>query len=336
MLRERAGIIDISNFAKYRVNGPGAEDWLNAVLANNMPKSVGRSCLTPLISVRGGIAGDATVTRVAEDEFWVVSSGMAERYQKRFYDMVPLPEGTTFESMTEAMCGFNVAGPKSREILQRMTNTSLATEDFPFMRSKMIDIAGVRCLALRVSFTGDLGWELHCKTEDQEKLYRALLETAKEFGGGPVGARALMSMRIEKGYGSWSREYSPEYYPHEVGLGPLCKMQKDFLNKEAAQKVMAEPTRETLVLVHIDEAAVTASNADATGGEPIFKDGKGIGRVTSGTYGYTVGMSLALGYIKSGTAEPGDEVEVMVLGQPHKGRILEEPPFDPKGEKLRA
>ncbi|QGX98133.1 FAD-dependent oxidoreductase [Roseovarius faecimaris] len=336
MLRERAGIIDISNFAKYRVKGPGAEDWLNAVFANNMPKTVGRSCLTPLISVRGGIAGDATVTRTAEDEFWIVSSGMAERYQKRFYDMVPLPEGTTFESHTEAMCGFNVAGPKSREMLQRMTNASLATEDFPFMRSQMIDLAGVRCLALRVSFTGDLGWELHCATEDQEKLYAALLEVGKEFGAGPVGARALMSMRVEKGYGSWSREYSPEYFPHEVGFGPLCKMQKDFLHKEAAAEQMAKDPREILVLMHIDEAAVTASNADATGGEPIFRDGKGVGRVTSGTYGYTVGMSLALGYVKYGLAAPGDEVEVMVLGQPHKARILHEPPFDPKGEKLRA
>ncbi len=336
MLRERAGIIDISNFAKYRVKGAGAEDWLNAVFANNMPKSVGRSCLTPLISVRGGIAGDATVTRVAEDEFWVVSSGMAERYHKRFFDMVPLPEGTTFESHTEAMCGFNVAGPKAREILQRLTNHSLATEDMPFMRSAMVDLAGVRCLALRVSFTGDLGWELHCATEDQEKLYAALLEAGREFGAGPVGARALMSMRVEKGYGSWSREYSPEYFPHEVGFKPLCKMGKEFLHKDAAAKAMETDPREILVLMHLDEGDVTASNADATGGEPIFRNGEGIGRVTSGTYGYTVGMSLALGYVKYGMAEPGDEVEVMVLGRPHKARILHEPPFDPKGERLRA
>ena len=202
------------------------------------------------------------------------------------------------------------------------------------MRSKMIELADVEVLALRVSFTGDLGWELHCKTEDQAKLYAALLEAGKDFDAGPVGGRALMSMRVEKGYGSWSREYSPEYFPQEVGLDRLCKMEKDFLNKGAAEKVLAEAPREELVLLHIDEAAVTASNADATGGEPIFKDGIGIGRVTSGTYGYTVGMSLALGYVKN--AKPGDEVEVMVLGQPHKAVILAEPPFDPKGERLRA
>ncbi len=334
MLRDRAGIIDISNFAKYVCRGQGAEAWLNAVFANTMPKTVGRSCLTPLISKRGGIAGDFTVTRVAEDEFWVIGSGMAERYHKRFFKQVPLPDGTVFKSKTEAMCGFNVAGPKSREILQRLTNTSLANDDFPFMRSARLELAGIDVLALRVSFTGDLGWEVHCATEDQARLYDALLEAGKEFGAGPVGSRALMSLRVEKGYGSWSREYSPEYWPHEVGLDRLCKFDKDFLNKDAAQKVLETPAREHLVLLHLDESNVTASNADATGGEPIFKDGEGIGRATSGTYGYTVGMSLALGYVKD--ARPGDKVEVMVLGRPHKAVILHEPPFDPKGEKLRA
>ena len=336
MLRDRAGIIDISNFAKYRCKGPDAEAWLNSVFANLMPKTVGRSCLTPLIGVRGGIAGDATVTRVADDEFWVVSSGMAERYHKRFFDMVPLPEGTTFKSHTETMCGFNVAGPKSRELLQRLTNHSLATENMPFMRSAQIELAGVSCLALRVSFTGDLGWELHCKVEDQAQLYSALIEAGKEFGAGPVGGRALMSMRIEKGYGSWSREYSPEYIPHEAGFKMLCKMDKEFLHKNALETAMAKPARENLILIHIDENAVNASNADATGGEPIFKDGTPVGWVTSGAYGYTVGMSLALGYVRAGQAKPGDQVEVMVLGQPHNATILHEPPFDPKGLKLRC
>ena len=334
MLRESAGIIDISNFAKYRCKGPGAEDWLNAVFANTMPKAVGRSCLTPLISVRGGIAGDFTVTRTGEDEFHIIGSGMAERYHKRFWDMVPLPEGTEFTSLTEAMCGFNVAGPKSREMLQRKTNASLATADFPFMRSQRIELGGVECLALRVSFTGDLGWELHCAAEDQVRLYGALIEAGRAFGAGPVGSRALMSLRIEKGYGSWSREYSPEYWPQEVGLAPLVKMGKDFLHKDAAATAMQKDAREMLVLLHLSEEDTAASHADATGGEPIFKDGNGIGRVTSGSYGYSVGMSLAMGYVKG--AAPGDSVDVMVLGRPHRAVILAEPPFDAKGEILRS
>ena len=143
-----------------------------------------------------------------------------------------------------------------------------------------------------------------------------------------------MSLRVEKGYGSWGREYSPEYWPQEVGLARLCKMDKEFLNRDAARETMAKPAREELVLLALDAEQTDASNADATGGEPIFKDGVGIGRVTSGAYGYSVGMSLALGYVSGVTA--GDVVDVMVLGLPHKATILAEPPFDPKGARLRA
>lgn len=334
MLRENAGIIDISNFAKYRCAGPGAESWLNSLFANRMPTAVGRSCLTPLIGVRGGIAGDFTVTRLAEDEFWIIGSGMAERYHQRFFNAVPLPEGTVFESKTVVMCGFNVAGPKSREMLQRLTNASLETADFPFMRSKWMDVAGIRVLALRVSFTGDLGWELHCAAGDQITLYKALIAAGRDVGAGPVGSRALMSLRIEKGYGSWGREYSPEYWPQEVGLDRLCKLDKDFLNKPALLEVLQKPARERLVVLALDAEATDASNADATGGEPIFKDGVGVGRVTSGAYGYAVGQSLALGFVKD--VKAGERVDVMVLGVPHGAVVLEHAPFDPDGTRLRG
>ncbi|MEP1767524.1 MAG: FAD-dependent oxidoreductase [Sulfitobacter sp.] len=334
MLRETAGIIDISNFAKYICKGAGAEAWLNDLFANKMPRAVGQSCLTPLISKRGGIAGDFTVTRLAEDEFWIIGSGMAERYHKRFFNEVPLPVGTIFESRTNEICGFNVAGPKARDVLQGLTDTSLATADFPFMRSKWIELAGLRCLALRVSFTGDLGWELHCDLRDQADLYGALVAAGSEVGAGPVGSRALMSLRLEKGYGSWGREYSPEYWPQEVGLARLCKLDKPFLNCAAVAENLTQPAREELVLLALDAAQTDASNADATGGEPIFKDGVGIGRVTSGAYGYSVGLSLALGFVRG--ARAGDKVEVMVLGVPHEATILAQPPFDPKGERLRV
>ena len=332
MLRAQAGIIDISNFAKYRVSGTGAGAWLDAIFANTMPKAVGRSCLTPLIGVRGGIAGDFTVTRLADDVFIIIGSGMAERYHQRFWAMVPRPASVTFESLTEAWCGFNIAGPKSREVLSRLTNTSLATEDFPFMRSKMLELAGIEALALRVSFTGDLGWEIHCRTEDQTALYAALLEAGKPFGVGPVGARGLMSLRVEKGYGSWSREYSPEYWPQECGLAPLIKLDKDFLHKDAYMAIKDKPAREVLSVIKVLE---TPYGADATGGEPIFlPDGTPVGRVTSGTYGYSVDASLALGYLQG--VDAGAEVQVMILGQPHKAVVLPAPPFDPKGVKLRT
>ncbi|MGH1425729.1 MAG: GcvT family protein [Pseudooceanicola sp.] len=334
MLRDTGGIIDISNFAKYRVKGAGASDWLNAVFANRMPQAIGRSCLTPLIGTRGGIAGDFTVTRLAEDEFWVIGSGMAERAHLRAFKQVPLPTGTTFTSLTNDICGFNVAGPNARALLQSLTNTSLDTADFPFMRSQKITLAGVEVLALRVSFTGDLGWELHCAGADQTRLYSALLTAAEPHAAGPVGSRALMALRIEKGYGSWGREYSPEYWPQEVLLDRLIKLDKDFLNRAAVEKVLQNPARETLVLMTLNAEDTNASNADASGGEPIFRNGQGIGRVTSGAYGYSVGQSLALGFVKH--AKPGDAVDIMILGRPHRARILSEPPFDPAGTRLRA
>ena len=333
MLRKNVGIIDTSNYAKYSVTGPGAEAWLNALFANRMPREIGRSCLTPLIGKRGGIAGDFTVTRLGQDEFRIFGSGMAERFHQRFFQAVPLPAGTEWRSMTEALCGFNVAGPKSRELLQRLTNAELSTESFPFMRSRRMTVGGIDVVALRVSFTGDLGWELYCSQEKQVALYRMLVEGARELGGGPVGSRGLMSLRVEKGYGSWGREYSPEYWPQESGLHRLIKMDKgDFLNREAYAAIANNPPRETLVMVSIE-----VNDADATGGEPIFlPDGTPIGQVTSGVYGYSVGMSLALGYIRAGSAKPGDAITVAILGRPHRATLLERPPFDPEGQRLRA
>lgn len=331
MLREAVGIIDISNFAKYRVSGSGAETWLNAIFANRMPRSVGRSCLTPLIGRRGGVAGDFTVTRLAEDEFWVVGSGMAERFHQRFFRAVPLPDGTTFESLTEAVCGFNVAGPRSRDLLDRLTNADLSNEAFAFMRSARITVAGIDCVAIRVSFTGDLGWELHCAEADQVALYEALLDAGREFKAGPVGSRALMSLRIEKGYGSWGRDYSPEYWPQECGLAGLVKSDKDFLNKAAWLEIGKSAPREVMSYLEIE-----TEDADAQGGEPVFlPDGKPAGQVSSGAYGYSVGKSLAIAYLKSGVAGPGDVVEVAILGRPHRARVLPTPAFDPEGFRLR-
>ena len=333
MLREQLGVIDISNFANYEIKGPGARDWLDRLVANRVPTVVGRSCLTPLIGVRGGIAGDFTITMTGKDTYMMVGSGMAERYHQRFFNMVDLPEGTTFEVATNRIAGYNVAGPKARDMLQRLTNADLSNEGFPFMRSATIEVAGVTCLAIRVSFTGDLGWELHCAECDQVRLYTALIAAAREIGGGPVGSRALGSLRIEKGYGSWGREYSPEYWPQEVGLERLIKADKEFLNKAAWLKIKDNPVREVLSVFEIE----AAHGADASGGEPIFTpDGRPVGRVTSGAYGYSVGKSLAIGYANPAVAKPGDVLEVFLLGKPHKAVLLAEPPFDPAGARLRG
>ncbi len=333
MLRDSVGVLDISNFANYFVSGPGAADWLNALVANKIPSVIGRSCLAPLIGKRGGVAGDFTITKLADDEFMMVGSGLAERFHQRFFNAVPLPEGTRFDNRTDAMCGFNVAGPKARDLLQRLTNEDLTNEAFPFMRSRRMQVAGVEVIALRVSFTGDLGWELHCAEADQIALYEALIAAARELGGGPVGGRALGSLRIEKGYGSWGREYSFEYWPQELGLERLIKMDKDFLNKDAYAALADRAPREELTIFEVD----AVHEADASGGEPIFlPDGTPVGHVSSGAYGYHVGKSLALGFVHAGKVAPGDEVEIFILGRAHKARRLAEAPFDPAGARLRG
>ena len=333
MLREHVGVIDISNFGNYVITGPDAQDWLDRLVANHVPGEVGRSCLTPLIGMRGGVAGDFTITKTGEDSYMMIGSGMAERYHRRFFDMVPMPEGTRLEVATARITGFNVAGPKSRAMLADLTDADLSGEGWRFMHSRSISVAGVACLAIRVSFTGDLGWELHCAESDQVALYTALLEAAAAHGGGPVGGRALGALRIEKGYGSWGREYSPEYWPQEAGLHGLIKLDKDFLNKDAYLRISNTPPRETLTMFEVD----VTDNADANGGEPIFlADGTPVGRVTSGAYGYTVGKSLAIGYARDGVVMPGDKVEIYILGKPHAATVLAEAPFDPGGARLRA
>ncbi len=333
-LRKDVGVIDVSNFGKYEITGPGCREWLDKIVANKVPTIDGRSCLTPLLGVRGGIAGDFTITKLADDHYWMVGSGMAERYHVRFWESVPKPEGVELVSRTAEWCGFNVAGPKSRELLQRMTNADLGNDTFKFMRSKKITIAGIDAIAIRVSFTGDLGWEIYVPTEKQLELYDALFEAGADLGIRPVGGRALGSLRIEKGYGSWGREYSPEYWPQEVGLDRLIKLDKpEFLGREAYIALKDKAPRELLVSLELE----VSHNADATGGEPVFaKDGTPVGRVSSASYGYTVEKSLALCFIKTDYVKSGAEFDVAVLGIPHPAKLLDEPAFDPKGERLRG
>ncbi len=332
-LRHSAGIIDISNFAKYELTGPGCGEWLDKVIANNVPTAIGRSCLAPLLGVRGGIAGDFTVTKVAEDHFKLFGSGMAERYHKRFFNAVPRPQEIVFESLTESWAGFGVAGPSSRELLQSMTNEDLSNENFRFMRSRPMQVTGIEVFAMRVSFTGELGWELYCPQEHQLALYQALLKAGESYDARPVGGRALLSLRVEKGYGSWGREYSPEYWPQEVGLQALIKTDKpDFLGRRAYLELAQNMPREKLVILEIEN-----TDADASGGEPIFTpDGTPVGRVSTGTYGHTVKKSLAMGFIKTEFAVAGAKFDIAVLGKPHRSTLLQDPPFDPSGKHLRS
>ncbi|MFT5503705.1 MAG: dimethylglycine dehydrogenase [Gammaproteobacteria bacterium] len=332
-LRESVGIIDVSNFAKYRISGVGSADYLNRLVANYVPTETGRSCLTPLIGLRGGIAGDFTITKLDEEEFMMIGSGIAERYHKRYFDMVDKSDTVNFESLTESWAGFNIAGPNSRHLLEKVCDEDLSGDAVPFMRNRKIRITGLDAIALRVSFSGDLGFEVYVPVEHQLALYKALLDAGQTYGVKPIGGRALLSLRVEKGYGSWSREYSPEYWPQEVGLDRLIKLDKpEFLGKDAYLAIKDKPPREKLVMVQIE-----TDNADANGSEPIFlTDGTPVGRVSSGAYSHSVLASLALCFVKTEHAIAGTELEVAVLGQPHAAVILEKPPFDSTGSRLRG
>jgi dimethylglycine dehydrogenase len=332
-LREAVGIIDVSNFAKYRIRGAGSADYLDRLVANHVPTEIGRSCLTPMIGLRGGIAGDFTITKLAEDDFLMIGSGIAERYHQRFFNMVTRLDSVNFESFTEAWAGFNVAGPNARKLLQQLTDADLSNDAFRFMRNQRIQVAGIDAVAIRVSFSGDLGWEIYVPLEQQLALYDALLEAGSELGARPVGGRALLSLRVEKGYGSWSREYSPEYWPQEVGLDRLIKLDKpEFLGRDAYLRIKDNPPREKLVVAQIVEC-----NSDANGGEPVFlTDGTPVGRVSSGAFGHSVGASIALCFIKTEHAVADTELDIAILGIPLRAVILEKPPFDAAGERLRA
>ncbi|MBS36769.1 MAG: dehydrogenase [Thiotrichales bacterium] len=332
-LRADVGIIDVSNFAKYEIKGEGAADWLDTLVANKTPRVTGRSCLTPMLGIRGGIAGDFTITQLDEDHYLMVGSGMAERYHQRYFNKIPRPVPVSLKSRTSEWAGFNVAGPKARDLLMRLTNEDLSNESFPFMRSRQTTVSGMSAVTIRVSFSGDLGWEIYVREENQLALYDKLLEAGADLGARPVGGRALLSLRLEKGYGSWGREYSPEYWPHEVGLDRLIKLDKpEFHGRDAWLALKEQTPREQLVMLEID-----VTNADASGGEPVFlTDGTPVGRVSSGAYGYTVRKSLALAFVKTEFAVPGTEFDVAVLGLPHRARLLDEPPFDPKGVRSRS
>lgn len=330
-LRAGVGLIDISNYAKYEIRGPGSRDWLDQLVANTIPQLKSRSCLTPMLGKRGGIAGDFTITCLDEDHYWMIGSGAAERYHQRFFSAVPKPSGMSVQSLTEQYTGFNIAGPHARQLLQRLSNEDLSNEGFPFMQSRSLVIAGIDVLALRVSFTGDLGWELYTLEENQLTLFNSLMKVGNEFGITPVGGRSLLSLRVEKGYGSWGREYSPEYWPHEVGLDRLIKLEKPtFLGREAWLNVKDKAPREKLV-----NLLILDSKADAWGGEPIFSvAGDPVGRISSGAYSHSTDASVALGFIDA-AIEGLTEVDVAILGAPHRAKVLEAPVFDPTGTRLR-
>jgi dimethylglycine dehydrogenase len=328
-VREGVGLIEISSYGKFEVEGPGAEAWLSRMMANRMPEA-GRIVLTPMLNDRGRLIGDFTIARIAADRFFLVGTMAAERFYQRWFERHMPATGVVARACANEWVGLSIAGPRSRALLQKLVRDDLSA--FPFLSFRRMDIGMAPAMVGRVSFTGDLGYEIWVKPEYQRYLHELLLDAGRDDGIRHFGARALHSMRLEKSFGTWAREYRPLYGPVEAGLGRFVAWDKpDFVGRAAALEDRASGGKLRLCAFRVE-----AGDADAIGDEPIWHRGKPLGWVTSGGYGHSVGASLALGYVPRDIASEVDGFEVEIIGERRRATRLPEPAFDPKGTRMRA
>ena len=315
---ESVGLFEVSTYAKYSVEGPAAESWLERVLANRLPAQPGRMALCPMLNAAGRIAGDFTLTRLASQSFLLVGSGVVERWHQRWWEReAPPGDGVRFTSLTTRLCGFAVAGPNARSLLARLTHADLSNEALPYLHAVKCELGPVRdVIVLRVSFTGELGYELYFPAEFQLALYEHLRAAGEDLGLRLAGGRALGAMRIEKGFASWGRELSPDYNPYESGMGRFVKLDKpDFIGRDAALRHAQQPLAQRLCTLEID-----SHDTDAWGGEPVVSGGEFVGYVTSGGYGHRIGKSLALAYVNEEALQGQGDLAVEIIGDARPGR----------------
>jgi len=330
-VRESVGLLEISNYGKFDVTGAGAEEWLSHVMANRVPQ-VGRIALTPMLNERGKLIGDFTMARVAQDRVFLVCTYAAEDYYRRWFERHAPPSGVSVRPCAMQYVGLSVAGPHSRALLQSLTHEDLSSAAFPFLSFRRVDVGMIPALLGRISFTGDLGYEIWVTSEYQRALYDLLIGAGAEYGLKLFGGRALNSMRLEKSFGTWAREYRPIYGPHEAGLGRFVDLRKEsFIGRAAALEEKEGGGKLRLVTF-----AVEAHDADALGDEPIWHDGKVIGWVTSGGYGHRVQRSLALGYVPKDYAGLRSGFEIEILGERCKATPQAAAAFDPDGSRMRS
>lgn len=329
--RTAAGLLDTGVYGRYEVSGPRAASWLDGLLANRLPP-VGRLRLAPMLAPSGKLMGDLTVTRLAPDRFWLVGSYSLQEWHLRWFrDHLPA-SGVAIENLSESWLGFSLSGPRSRDILSRLTRADVSDAFLPFLGCRRLDIGLTQAVVARLSLTGELGYEITVPASQQRALWEALLEHGQPLGMKPIGMRAQDSLRLEKGYGVWSLEFAQAYTPAMSGLDRFIAFDKgEFIGREAALAERGAAPAQRLVLLSID-----AADADVTGFEPVWQGARKVGFVTSGAYGHYVEQSLALAYIDTAVAEGAAPLSVHVVGERRAGRILTEPPYDPKGLKLRG
>lgn len=332
-VRENVGLFEISTFAKYRVSGLKAEAWLKHILAGRIPTEIGRIALCPMLSPKGRIIGDLTVTKISDQSYILLGAGTMQGAHMRWF-RAHMTENMRLENLSDDWAGLMIAGPKSRALLERIAwREDVSSVAFPFLHARQMDLDGMPdALCLRVSFTGELGYEIYGPAQHQRALYAAILRGGEDLGLAPAGSRALSSLRIEKGFPSWGLDLSPDYSVMEPGIDWAVDFARDtYIGAEAAKAARAAGGSEIFTSLVIDETDVECS-----GGEPVFRGDAYIGYVSSGAYGYCVGESLALGFIKPEAYAPGAAVEVEINGTRRPGRMVAGPVYDPKGARMRS
>jgi dimethylglycine dehydrogenase len=329
--RAAVGLLDAGVYARYEVTGAGAEAWLERLLANRLP-ALGRIRLAPMLNPAGKLMGDLTVTRLADDRFWLVGSYYLQEWHLRWFrDHLPRT-GVALENLSESWLAFSISGPRSRELLARLTRTDVSNAALPFLTCQPMSVGLTQAIVARLSLTGELGYEITVPAAQQRALWSALTEAGSEFGLKPIGMRAQDSLRLEKGYGVWSLEFAPSYTAAAAGLDRFISFDKgEFIGRAAALAEREQPPAQRLVLLRIE-----ARNADVTGYEPVFAGNTRVGFVTSGAYGHHVRQSLALAYVDRAVAQTPVPLTVTVVGEARPATLLREPPYDPLGLRLRS
>ncbi len=337
-VRDHVGVFDQSSFAKFELTGPGAAAALDWICANDVARPVGRLTYSQLLNSRGGIEADLTVARLAEDRFYIVT-GTGFRTHDFAWIAGHLPEsGVSLTDVTEDWGTLSLMGPKAREVLAKVTEADVSNAAFPFGHVQSIAVSGVICRALRITYVGELGWELHVPIDDLGAVFDALMAAGAAEKLRPVGYRAIESLRLEKGYRAWSSDITPNDTPFEAGLGWAVKLRKNtpFLGREALEAAASRPLAKRMAGFSIADDSVVL-----VGRETILRNGAPVGYLTSGGYGYTVGQSIGYGYVRheAGVSDDfltGGSYELVVANQPFPARISLEPFVDPANARVRA
>jgi len=328
--RASIGIADASAFAKYEVSGPRAAKWLDSLLASRLPP-VGRIRLATMLSPKGRLMGDLTVARVADDHFMLFGSGYLQVWHMRWFQGHMPKSGVEIRNLSDEYAALLFIGPRSRELLASLSSDDVSTPAFPFMSVRVMEVGAVPATVARLSITGELGYEIYVPAVFGRCLGETVNRAAKDLGACNIGLYALNSLRLEKSYGIWSREFTSDYTPRMCGLWKIVDYEKDkFIGKAAAMEDRDHKSAHELVTLEID-----AVDADAYGFEPVWHKGEYVGYTTSGGYGHCAGKSLAMGYVKSELLTGNVAIEVSIAGTRRAARVLQAPAIDPTGERMR-